>query len=269
VYAIARPWEPRAARLLCGTPVPLLAALGLLIAAAAAAAITGTIPLALARALAAGGAQGAMLATAVAWAARPPRGAPAPGVAALVVLAGAVGAALLPAGALAYLAAPVWLALERARLPGLGLDRAPLALVAAGAGLGALLGAHLLVTASMTLGYGVHVPPAGALAVWLAYDAGANVLATEAFFRGALFDRAQRRWPFAVAAALATAACLGRYLVDPLLPKSLETVAGAVFYLSLLSAAACWLYARSGSILPGAVAGLVFFAAYRLLHIVP
>jgi membrane protease YdiL (CAAX protease family) len=113
------------------------------------------------------------------------------------------------------------------------------------------------------------VPSLDGLAPWLAYDVGGNVLTTEAFFRGALFDRAQRRWPFPAAAALVTVVCLARYLVDPLLPRSLEVTAGAVFYLTLLSLANCWLYWRSGSIAPGVAAGVAFFVAYRLLHVVP
>jgi hypothetical protein len=268
VHAIARPWEPERVGLLAGTPLPLLAALGLATAGAAGLAAAGLLPQALARGVAAGAAQGALLATAVAWAADGRRDAAAPALAAAVVLAGALGAALTPAGAVVYLAAPAWLWWRRARFPALGLGRASLRLVAVGAGLGALLGAHLLVTASLTLGYGVRVPPPGSLGSWLAYDAGANVLVTEAFFRGALFDRAQRRWPFAAAAALATGACLVRYLVDLLLPRSVEVAAGAVLYLTLLSVGACWLYWRSGSIVPGVTAGVVFFVAYRLLHAV-
>src|SRR5207247_2617169 len=191
VYAIARPWEPRPGGLLSGAPLPLLVALGVLTAGAGALARAELVPLTPARALGAGGAQGA------------------------------------------------------------------------------LLGAHLFVTASLTLGYSGRVPTLEGLAPWLAYDVGGNVLTTEAFFRGALFDRAQRRWPFPAAAALVTALCLVRYLVDPLLPRSLEVTAGAVFYLTLLSLANCWLYWRSGSIAPGVAAGVVFFVAYRLLHVVP
>jgi membrane protease YdiL (CAAX protease family) len=155
------------------------------------------------------------------------------------------------------------------RLPGLGLARAPIRLVAAGATFGAILGVHLLLTASLTFGYAVRTPTMAELAPWLAYDVGANVLTAEAFFRGALFDRAQRRWPFAAAAALVTAGCLARYLVDPLLPHSVEVTAGAIFYLTLLSVGNCWLYWRSGSIVPGAAGAVVFFAAYRLLHELP
>jgi hypothetical protein len=268
VYAIARPWEPRPAGLLSGLPLPLLVGLGVVTAAAGGLAAAELVPLAPARALGAGGAQGALLATAVAWAA-PHDGRTRPALAAAVVLAGAVGAALLPFGEIAYLVAPLWLWRQRARLPGLGLARASGGIVAAGAAVGALLGAHLLVTASLTLGYGVRVPMLDHLAPWLAYDAGANVLTTEAFFRGALFDRIQRRWPFAAAATFVTAVCLARYLVDPLLPRSLEVTAGAIFYLTLLSLGNCWLYWRSGSIVPGVAAGAVFFVAYRLLHVVP
>ena len=250
MYAIARPWEPRPGGLLSGAPLPLLVGLGVLTAGAGVLATAEAVPLTLARAFGAGGAQGALLATAVAWAA--PRGGPAPALAAAIVLVGALGATLAPFGAAVYLAAP-----------------ASAGLVAAGAVLGALLGAHLLVTASLTLGYGVRAPALDVLAPWLAYDLGGNVLTTEAFLRGALFDRVQRRWPFGGAAALVTAVCLARYLVDPLLPHSLEVAAGAVFYLTLLSLGNCWLYWRSGSIVPGVVAAVAFFAAYRLLHVVP
>ena len=229
--AIARPWDPRPGGLLSDMPLPLLVVLGVLVAGAGVLAAAELVPLVPARAIGAGGAQGALLATAVAWAApRGSRGRPAPVMAAAVALAG---------------------------------------VLAAGAPLGGLLGAHLLVTASLTLGYGARVPTPGELAPWLAYDVGANVLTTEAFFRGALFDRAQRRWPFAAAAAFVTAACLARYLVDPLLPRSLEVTAGAVFYLTLLSLGNCWLYWRSGSIVPGVAAGVAFFVSYRLLHAVP
>lgn len=270
MYAIARPCTPLPRGLLSDAPWPLLVALGVLTAGAGVLAATESMPLASARALGAGGAQGALLATAVVWAATPNAGRrPAATMAALVVLAGALGAALVPFGELAYLAAPLWLWRARAWLPGLGLARAPIGLVAAGATFGVVLGVHLLVTASLTLGYGVRTPTIAELAPWLAYDVGANVLTTEAFFRGALFDRAQRRWPFAPAAALVTAGCLARYLVDPLLPHSVEVTAGAIFYLTLLSAGNCWLYWRGGSIVPGAAASIVFFAAYRLLREVP
>ena len=141
-------------------------------------------------------------------------------------------------------------------------------LLLGGIGFGALLGGHLMLTASLTLGLGIAPPAALELGPWLAYDFGANVLAAECFFRGALFDRAQRRWSFAAAAALSTAACVGRYLVDPLLPRTLEVAAGAAFYVTLLSIGNCWLYWRSGSLMPGLAAGCVFFAVYRLLHVV-
>jgi hypothetical protein len=121
------------------------------------------------------------------------------------------------------------------------------------------------VSASRTLGVHVRVDhPADTLAA-IAYDVGANVLAAECFFRGALFSRAARRWSFPTAATLATAAYVLRYLVDPLLPKSIELVAGAMFYLALLGAINCWLLAWSQSLVPGLISATVFFAAYRTL----
>ncbi len=56
-----------------------------------------------------------------------------------------------------------------------------------------------------------------------------------------------------------------RYLVDPLLPKSVELMIGAVFYLALLGAVNCWLLSWSRSLLPGLVSATIFFAAYRTL----
>src|SRR5262245_4946186 len=249
-------------------PLPLLVVLGLLTAAAGALAAAEVVPLTPARAVGAGAAQGALLATAVTWAQSRPRDRAAPVMAAAVVFVGAVSATLSPFAVIAYLAAPVWLWARRHTLPCLGLTHPSVGMCVAGAALGTLLGAHLLLTASLTLGYGVRVPTAAHLVSRLAYDAGANVLTTEAFFRGALFDRAQRRWPFAMASTFVTIVCLARYLVDPLLPHSLEVMAGAVFYLTLLSVANCWMYWRSGSVVPGVVAGVAFFICYRLLYVV-
>ena len=174
-----------------------------------------------------------------------------------------------------------------------GLPPAALAVLGVAAGHGALLatalawagggraGAGLVAIALLALAALAARHPAGALAyagppLWIAwplaallagvaYDAGANVLAAECFFRGALFGRAQRRWSFGTAAALSTAASVLRYLVDPLLPKQVELIIGATFYLTLLGLGNCWLLRWSGSLLPGGVAALCFFAAYRLL----
>jgi hypothetical protein len=73
--------------------------------------------------------------------------------------------------------------------------------------------------------------------------------------------------PFAAATALATAACLVRYLLDPLLPRTVEMAVGAVFYLTLLAVAGCWLLRWSGSLVPGYVAAVLFFTAYRTLSV--
>jgi hypothetical protein len=214
VYAIAHSWPPRRVALLADTPLPLLVGLAVLAAGAGVLTMTGSVPMTPARAVAAGAAQGGLLATAAAWTANhESRGAPA--LAATVVLIGAVGAALLPFGATAYLAAPLWLWRQRAALERLGLARGQTGFVIAGAALGAVLGGHLLVTASLTLHYAARRPTLDHLALWLAYDVGANVLTTEAFVRGALFDRAQRRWPFAGAAAFAVGTPFASAAVSP------------------------------------------------------
>jgi len=271
VYALARSHAPHQTFVLHATPVRVLGMLVLIAVAAWAFAAAGAVSTAIARAVGAGAAQGALLAWAVAWAVtRPGRAAETlPLGIALTALAGAVSAALMPGGAVAYLLAPIWLWRRRSFLPALGLEGtpSPRALLG-GIGLGGVLGTHLIVTASLTSGYRIARPAPVDLGPWLAYDLGANVLAAECFFRGAVFDRAQRRWSFATAASLSTVACVARYLVDPLLPRTLEVMAGAAFYMTLLSVGNCWLYWRGGSVLPGLAAGCVFFAVYRLLHVV-
>lgn len=271
MYAIARSHAAERTPLLEGTPRGLLLALALMTLGAWLLASAGLVSTPIARALAAGAAQGSLLACAVAWAvARPAATADLlPIGIALTALVGALAAALIPGGAALYLLAPLWLWRRRARFRGLGFDAMPSpGLMLAGLALGGILGAHLMITASMTLGYRIVPPVARDLAPWLAYDLGANVLAAECFFRGALFDRAHRRWSFAASAALSTVACVLRYLVDPLLPRTIEVAAGAAFYVALLSVGNCWLYWRSGRVTPGLIAGCVFFAVYRLLHVV-
>jgi membrane protease YdiL (CAAX protease family) len=271
MYSLASAHRVEETSMLDDTPVRLLAMLGLAALAVWAFAAAGVVSVAIARAVSAGAAQGALLAWAVAWTiTRGERVADVlPLGIALTALAGALAVTLAPAGAFAYLLAPLWLWRRRSRLRGLGLEGTPSArLLLAGFGLGAVLGGHLMLTASLTLGYRIVRPTAVELGPWLAYDLGANVLAAECFFRGALFDRAQRRWPFAAATTLSTVACVVRYLVDPLLPRSLEVLAGAAFYVTLLSVGNCWLYWRTGSVIPGLAAGCVFFAVYRLLDAV-
>jgi len=99
----------------------------------------------------------------------------------------------------------------------------------------------------------------------LAYDVGANALSAEWLFRGAVFSLLWRRGTFWPAALLTTALSLVRYLLDPFLPHAAEARAGAVFYLGLVGLIACALRAWSGSLLPGYLAALAFFAAYRML----
>ena len=137
--------------------------------------------------------------------------------------------------------------------------------LAIGFAVGAFLGAHLLVTASLTFGYGVSVASLAGYATALAYDAGANALSAEWLFRGALFSHWWRHWGFWGAAATATAMGLLRYLLDPALPQTAEARAGAIFYLAALGLAASVLRAWSGSLVPGYLASIAFFAAYRTL----
>lgn len=189
--------------------------------------------------------------------------------AAALVLAGVAARASLP-GALAYLLVPLVLARDggtwRRTLEPIGwrMPHTPRAIVL-GAVAGTFLGIHLIIAASLTLGYAVVVPGGARYLAALAYDVGANALTAEWLFRGAIFSALWRRWSFWPAAAGSTACSLVRYLLDPALPQATEAVAGATFYLSLLGLACCALRAWSGSLVPGYVATIAFFAAYRIL----
>jgi hypothetical protein len=172
-------------------------------------------------------------------------------------------------GALALWGVPVALLLEAGRRPelariGLGWPRRGRA-VLVGAAAGVFLGAHLLLTATRTLGYPVGIASVGGYVALVSYDAGANAVSAEWLFRGALFSHWWRVWGFWVAVTLSTGMSLVRYLVDPSLPRTLEVAAGAVFYIALLGVASCALRAWSGSLLPGYVATVAFFLAYRAL----
>ncbi len=263
MWALEQP-PPPPGRLLADTPVRLLAALAVTAALALALARAGLLPFAVARVVGVAAGHGALLATALAWAGC----GPGARLVAVGLLAGSAAAAQgHPLGALAYLCVPVWLGrtARDGKLAAGGLaDPVPWRALLVGILAGLFLGGHLLVSAALTLGVRLRFDAADVLGA-LAYDIGANIPAAEGFFRGALFNRAQRRWPLGAALALSAAACVARYLVDPLLPKSVELVVGAAFYLSLLSAVNCWLFWWSGSVLPGAGAALIFFAAYRLL----
>lgn len=174
-----------------------------------------------------------------------------------------------PWGALALWAVPVALLVESARRPelariGLGWPRRGRA-VLLGAVAGAFLGTHLLLSATRTLGYPVGIVSVPAYVALVSYDAGANALSAEWLFRGALFSHWWRVWGFWAAVTLSTGMSLVRYLLDPSLPRTLEVAAGAIFYLALLGVASCVLRAWSGSLLPGYVATVAFFAAYRAL----
>jgi hypothetical protein len=188
---------------------------------------------------------------------------------AAVVLVAASASRVTAWGALFYLLPPGLLLREARRHPilrraGLGVSASGKSTVL-GLAAGAFLGVHLLIAASLTLGYNVRVEHLEHYLAAVAYDIGANALTAEWLFRGALFSRCWQRREFWPAAGLSTAFAVGRYLVDPALPGTLEVRAGAVFYMSLLGLSACALRAASGSLVPGYLASVVFFAAYRLL----
>src|SRR6266571_988705 len=186
---------------------------------------------------------------------------------AMALILASVAARLFAAGAFAYLLVPFVLARDADRWSGL-LGRVGWRLPAGprvillGAAAGMFLGLHLLITARMTLGYAASVPDAGIYLAALAYDVGASAVTAEWLFRGAIFSTLWWRWSFWPAAAVSTGCALIRYLLDPSLPRAIEVMAGAAFYLVLLGLASCALRAWSGSLLPGYVATVVFFAVY-------
>jgi len=176
-----------------------------------------------------------------------------------------------PWGSVAFLLVPVLLLREARAEPVLarmGAHGAPrLRAVVLGLASGGVLGVHLLISASLTFGYAVRVHSPGLYLASVAYDVGASALSVEWLFRGALFSHWWRHWGFWPAAALSTAASLIRYLLDPALPRTLEMGAGAVFYMALLGLCASTLRAWSGTLVPGYLATLAFFAVYRMLAV--
>ena len=180
-----------------------------------------------------------------------------------------VGSALASWGALLYVLSPVILVsggLRHGALQGIGLRAtASLRSLALGLAAGIFLGVHLLISASLTLGHFVRVSSLGQYLAAVGYDVGANALTAEWLFRAALFSCWWRRWEFWPAAGLSTSLAVARYVADPALPHAVEVRAGAVFYTTLLGLTACALRAESGSLLPGYIATVTFFAAYRML----
>jgi CAAX prenyl protease-like protein len=189
----------------------------------------------------------------------------------LVLLLAFTASAVVAWGSVAFLLVPFALAGAGRRDPALGrigaLEPVGLRALLLGLASGAFLGAHLLISASLTFGYAVRVLGPGAYLAAIAYDIGVNALSAEWLFRGALFSHWWRQGGFWTAASLCTVLGVIRYLLDPALPRTVEAAAGAVFYLTLLGLAACMLRAWSGSLLPGYLAALAFFAAYRTLGV--
>jgi hypothetical protein len=269
---LSAPFEPGA-----GTPPrpPLRAFAGTGIAAAlvvgigAVAEMLGVPPAGLGRALAMGAVHAGLIGLGWLLATGAAPGWPGPVVRLGVAMTLApVAARLIPWGALAFAVMPGLLLIEAHRRPALralGLAGCRLRHALAGAAAGGFLGAHVLITASLTFGHRAYTSSLAAYGAALAYDLGANVLSAEWLFRGAVFSWGWRRFTFWPAALVSTALALLRYLLDPALPHAAEARAGAIFYLGLVGLVACALRAWSGSLLPGYLAGLAFFAAYRTL----
>jgi CAAX prenyl protease-like protein len=284
MWALEAPYLPDRRNLFEGTPVRLLTLLALALVGTAVAAAGGLVPGIVARVCGVAVGHGALLALALAWArwdVRAGRGLDAEGATdvppaasmgalpAVALVVAASAAATHSLGALVYLAVPalMW-RLGRDSLITLGPGELALQPRAAVVGTltGVALGAHLLVTASQTLGHHVRLGDPLVLLGALGYDVGANALSAECFFRGALFRRLERHGSLRLALGTSTTVCVLRYLVDPLLPKTVEMAMGAALYLAILGAANCWLLRWSGSLVPGYLAALAFFAAYRLLE---
>jgi hypothetical protein len=273
MWTLERPWAPRRRPLLASTPFALIAILSLSWLGAAWLAAAEWLPAPVLRIASLTAAHGGLLAIALTWGAAdagirlPPSTVPIT----FALIGASVTAATLDArAAVALVATPAWLTLLalRGRLTGLAMGSGvPVRSLLVGGAIGALLGGHLLFSASQTLGYRLRGEGWRALLVLWAYDVGVNVVSAECLFRGALFNRLQRRWSLGAAAALATGLSLVRYVADPLLPGQVEVMAGALFYLTLLGAVNCWLFWWSGSLLPGLLASALFFFAYRALAI--
>jgi hypothetical protein len=188
-------------------------------------------------------------------------------LAALVVAASLVSR-LGALGPLAYLVVPVAVCAEaggRAEFAAAGLAWPNPRAAALGLAGGVFLGIHLLITSSLTFGYLVRIDAAGAYWAAAAYDVGISALTAEWLFRGALFSTAWRRWAFAPAVGFSTGLAVLRYVLDPTLPAAPEVWLGAALYTGLIGVAACALRAWSQSLLPGYLATVTFFLAYRAL----
>lgn len=273
MWTLEQPWTPRQESVFANTPLTLIATLGAAWLSVAWLVSAGWLPASALWIAALTATHGGLLAVALAWGAAD-SGVRLPPRAALVTIAligtGATAATLDERAAIALLAAPAWLAILacRGQLVGLGLGPGiPLRPIVVGGAIGALVGGHLLFSASQTLGYPMRAGGWPPLLVLWAYDVGARVISVECFFRGALFNRLQRRWSFGTAAALATALTVVRYLVDPVVPGQVEVMVGALFYVTFLGAANCWLLWWSGSLVPGLLASALFLFTYRALAI--
>jgi Type II CAAX prenyl endopeptidase Rce1-like len=273
MWALEHPAAPAPAPMFAATPIALVAGLGVGWLAATSLANAGWLSPAGLKVVTLTATNGGLLAVALAWGSADagkvlPRGSTTAAI--VLIAAGTLGATLNENGAVAFVAAAAWFSTLAARgyLVGLGLASGiavrPLLL---GGVIGLLLGGHLLLSASQTLGHPPHVGAWPAILTRWTYDLGANVISAESFFRGALFNRLQRRWSFGPAAAVSAGGTLLRYLIDPLLPGDIEVLIGAALYLTALGVINCWLVWWSGHLGPALLVSALFFLAYRTLPI--
>jgi hypothetical protein len=278
MWALEVTTVPGRRQLMVGTPAGCLLGLTLAFVGLRAGVAAGWLPEAVIRIGGVAVAHGGLLAVALAWtrADREIDGGegtlPSAPPLALLTPAGVLALAsaasnLSPLGSIAYLAVPllVWRLGRGLITLGPSFPALSASAILIGGLIGAALGAHLIIAASRTFGHHPRIGDISALVSASAYDVGANALSAEAFFRGAVWRRLYYQVSFRVALGVSTVACVGRYLVDPLLPRTLDMAVGAIFYVAVLGVANCWLLRWSGSLVPGYVASIVFFAAYRLL----
>src|SRR6266481_3649548 len=167
-------------------------AAALVVALGAASEMLGAAPAGLGRALATGAAHGGLIGLGwlLATSGAPGWSGPVVRLGVAMTLA-SVAARLVPWGALAFALMPLLLLLEVRRRPALralGLVGCRPRHSLAGLAAGGFLGAHLLITASLTFGHRAHTSSLAAYALALAYDVGANALSAEWLFRGAVFS---------------------------------------------------------------------------------
>ncbi len=173
-------------------------------------------------------------------------------------------------GALLYLAPPLILLSEGTRQPGIRVTSAlrvssGARSLALGLAAGTFLGMHLLISASLTFGY-----RRACVEHWPVPRCPGVRRGGQCADRGVAVPRRDLLPLVATVGVLASSEPLdrlggGAVPADPALPQAIEARTGAVFYLGCLALPRARFGRRSGSLLPGFLATVMFFAAYRML----